>query len=91
MRTFSQTEDLVISNLKNLGVTVYQDPNLAMDYYILECRKGEATDELYYSDISSMVLQNDEQVKKTCKMFADNLKPEPVRSYPPTLSIEDEF
>jgi len=72
IRTFSETESLVIAELNRLGVTVTQD-NDSSEYYVLECRKDGSYAELFHNDIDALYCSDEQNIKQYCTIFEKEL------------------
>lgn len=95
IRTFSETESLVIAELNLLGVTVNQD-NDSSEHYVLQCSKDNCYAELFYNDIDALYCSDEQDIKQYCKMFEKKLttkKPyvKPVNLETIGSNIESEF
>lgn len=72
IRTFSETESLVVAELNRLGVTVTQD-NDSSEYYVLQCSKDNGYAEIFYNDIDALYCSNEQDIKQYCAMFEKEL------------------
>lgn len=91
IRTFGQTESLVIAELRRLGVNVSQDPDTS-EYYVLECRKDGCYAELFHGDIDALYQSNEKAINQFCADFEKKLMAKsPMVQPQPSVHIEPEY
>ena len=72
IRTFCETESLVVAELNRLGVTVNKDHD-SSEYYVLECIKEGCYAELFHNDIDALYCCDEQNIKQYCAMFEKEL------------------